>query len=122
MGKQTPLTQVVTAIVTGAVDGDLDAINQALRDRYKIVRAQKSAIAAATVKVGDKVRIVNLRPKYLAGLTGTVVVDPMEQYRSRRSKTYFAVELSESSHARVQHKHRQRTVTGIPAQCVEVIG
>lgn len=62
-------TGIVTAILNGAADDNLDAIVDAVRTRRTVV----SQITAATLKPGDKVRIVgNISPKYLLGLVGEV--------------------------------------------------
>jgi hypothetical protein len=64
--------EVIAAIDTMDSD-DLGLVLDAYKARMKYVREASSRQAAATIKVGDKIRLSGLRPKYLNGLTGVVV-------------------------------------------------
>lgn len=59
---------ILTAIANGEADDRFEEVYAAIKARKKVV----ASIRAASTKVGDKVRLANLRPKYLAGMTGTV--------------------------------------------------
>lgn len=59
---------VYDAISTGEVDDHIDEIFDALHARRKAVAAQR----ALSFKNGDRVRLVNIKPKYLAGLEGVI--------------------------------------------------
>ena len=63
------LETVTNAIIDGDFDTDLDNISDVIKSRREIQTMKK----AATFKVGDKVKFVNGRPKYLVGLTATIV-------------------------------------------------
>jgi hypothetical protein len=60
---------IVEAIYNGEADDGFDAIFAAIKDRERAV----ASIRAATLKVGDRIRLTNLRPKYLVGATGTIL-------------------------------------------------
>jgi hypothetical protein len=64
---------LVTRIISGEADDNLDSIYQAYRERSRIVRATKAAINRATITPGTRVRLVNINPKYLRGRQGVVV-------------------------------------------------
>jgi len=61
--------QVVSDIIDGNLDSELESLTNAITERNKINNLKK----ASMIKVGDKVRFVKGRPKYLVGLTATVV-------------------------------------------------
>lgn len=66
-------TETLAAIVNGELDDKLSALNEQIRDRHLAIRRMRSRTARATLKVGDRIRIVDtVRPKYLAGSTGRV--------------------------------------------------
>lgn len=63
---------VLTAILDGSMDDHRDAIVDAIKARDRQLRAQKQAMAAATLTVGTKVSIVDITPKALVGIEGTI--------------------------------------------------
>ena len=71
MTNTVPFTvyQVVSAIIDGHLDTELESLQNAIDSRSKLNDVKK----AAMFKVGDKVRFQNGRPKYLNGLTATIV-------------------------------------------------
>ncbi|MBO2464992.1 hypothetical protein [Actinomadura violacea] len=66
-----PITQAdaLQHIISVTDESDLDRLAMAIRDR----RGDLRRLRAASVKVGSTVRIDNIRPKYLAGMTGKVI-------------------------------------------------
>ena len=60
---------ITNAIIDGNLDGDLDTLTGLISTRREIQTMKR----AATFKVGDKVKFVSGRPKYLIGLTATIV-------------------------------------------------
>jgi len=62
----------ISDIVLNANEDDLDRIIQSVKDRRKVL----SAARAAEVQIGMACTLTGLSPKYLNGLTGTVVRDP----------------------------------------------
>lgn len=71
MDTATPFTtyNIVSAIIDGHLDSEIESIQNAITTRNKVNASKK----AAMLKIGDKVRFVNGRPKYLVGLTATIV-------------------------------------------------
>lgn len=71
MTNQAPFTvyQVVSAIIDGHLDGEIESLQNAIDTRRQV----NTAKTAAMLKIGDKVRFQNGRPKYLNGCTATVV-------------------------------------------------
>lgn len=80
-------TDIITAILSGDADDNLDGIISAARDR----RGIKARAVFHTVKPGDKVRLQNLRPKYMEGCTAIVV---------SHNRTRVVVTLDEETLAR----------------------
>jgi hypothetical protein len=99
--------------VRGNLDDNISDLFTILNDRLKTVRRQTAAIVAATTKVGDRVRLTEIRPKSLSGATGTVVPAPVYASRRRSKQTLF-VELDTKPY------NRGKTVE-VPASCVKVI-
>ena len=62
------------AIADGELDDHLTAVAEAVDARRRLLHTVRSATALATLCVGDRVRINDaVRPRYLAGMQGTVV-------------------------------------------------
>jgi len=61
--------QVVSAIIDGDLDTELESLTNAISERTKLNNIKK----AAMFKIGDRVRFVDGRPKYLVGLTAIIV-------------------------------------------------
>ncbi|MFF0250215.1 hypothetical protein [Streptosporangium sandarakinum] len=109
---------VLTAILNDASEDDLTAYGSAIQER----RAILTRLAAAAVTTGVAVRIVNIKPRYLDGLTGTVteVVPP-----ARRNATKCVTVMLDEASTETYKAHRapygsqekQATVTGIPITC-----
>ena len=65
-------TDIIITIMAGSVDADLQRISDALRERMRQQRTTARFTVAASIKVGDTVRIVDCRPKYLVGMRAEV--------------------------------------------------
>ena len=62
--------EMLMSITRGDLDGDLRAIEEAVRERERTL----ARVTTLGLKVGDEVEFSQgIRPKYLAGLTATVV-------------------------------------------------
>ena len=68
----TTKRDVIEFIVTSATTEDVNDIWNAAKQRTRMLSAQRTAVASAAFKVGDRVRTTNIRPKYLDGVTGTI--------------------------------------------------
>jgi hypothetical protein len=67
------VTETVRFITTEANDADLDLIFTAFKARRKTLRNSAALVNQATFTPGTRVETINLSPKYLSGLRGTVV-------------------------------------------------
>lgn len=65
----TSIDAVNDAIFRGDYDDHFDSIQQAIKARQGMLEYHKFW----TIKAGDRVRLVNLRPKYMVGATGVVL-------------------------------------------------
>lgn len=61
-------SDVVEYVLNAATADELDRLTEAAKQRRENLRM----MVAASLNVGDKVMIVDIRPAYLKGLTGTI--------------------------------------------------
>jgi len=94
---------VVEQIINGDLDGELDSIKEALRQRRKLKSSQKTAMAMITINVGDIVVLKNLTPKYVNGERAKVV---------KKNRTKFQVKLDKPV-------GRFGTLVTVPASCLD---
>lgn len=87
---------------------DLNRVWDAAKDRQKSLRARDAAVAASSIKVGDKVRLKDISPKFLCG--AVVEVTKID------GKT-ISVKPNNETHWRASERlsHGGR----VPASCVE---
>ena len=64
---------ILTEILTGDHDAQLDAIVDAVKQRRKASRNAAATINLASIAVGDRVVLKDVSPKYMIGQTATVV-------------------------------------------------
>lgn len=64
--------EVITAILSGELDADRDAIVDAIKTRDRQLRENKREVLKASLIIGQKVRVEGIRPKQLEGIEGTV--------------------------------------------------
>lgn len=113
MTASATITEVLDYVHARADEQDLDSLLQALRTRRKVLGEQR----AATVRSGLEIRLDGLSPKYLNGLTGTVVtldgnraevrLDERSTTQLRGSGRRFYVPAGEIEYL----------LTGIPKSC-----
>ena len=74
MGKPNTFesSAVVQAIIRGDFDSELKGLTEAIKSRRTIVRQIENTAKRAEFKVGDRVRFIDLRPKYMIGLEATI--------------------------------------------------
>ncbi|MFH0246382.1 hypothetical protein ACGRHY_29075 [Streptomyces sp. HK10] len=102
-----------------ASQDDLDRIYAAAKQRTKVLREAR----AAAVTKGVTVRIDNIKPKYLSGLTGTVT-----DVSQSRTRTLVTVELDPESTTTLRMASarpipdgvERYQLTGVPAACCHV--
>ncbi|WP_433358643.1 hypothetical protein [Streptosporangium sp. CA-115845] len=103
---------MLTAILSGATEEDLTAYIGAIQER----RAILARLAAAAVTTGINVRIINIKPRYLDGMTGTVTeVVPAP----RRGGTQCVTVLLDEESTEIYKTHR---ASGLPDKQVKVEG
>jgi hypothetical protein len=121
MSTDTKLSDVVEFVYTDATLADIERIHVATSARIKTLRA----VRAASVEVGTLGKIVNIKPKALSGLVGTVTA-----IEGSGGKQYATVLLDGAStnalrYARTKHAARilpgatEYSLGGIPLSCVE---
>lgn len=111
--------EIITAIMSGDVDDQLDNILAAYRTRSRMKFDIQAAVAMTEVKIGSRVELINIRPKTLIGLVGEVVADPYARIRRGRRANSFAVKLDNPP---MFDRHVVNgVVTGIPASCVKLV-
>jgi len=96
---------MLTEILRGDFDKDLDKIQSALNSRKKILKQVRAATLIASVAVGDKVKLKNLRPKYINGVIGEV---------KKINRTTITISLPNSV-------GRFGSVVNCPANCLEKV-
>lgn len=84
--------EVYTRILTGEFDEDLERLALAVRNRQRERQAQQALIVASSLRPGDKVRLVGLKPLRYNGRTGTV---------TSVLKTWAVVELANGEQFRI---------------------
>lgn len=67
------MNTIVIDIINGKHDADLSAILAAAAERSKIVKKTVGAVTLRQINVGQKVRLLAIRPKYMIGKIGIVV-------------------------------------------------
>jgi hypothetical protein len=98
---------ILDSIRSGEQDANLDTLSEAVRDRIKGTRAVNAANSLMEIAIGQPVRLKDLSPKYVNGLTAKVV---------GKGRSRFQVVLdSPPAGGRFNG-----TVT-VPATCVEAI-
>jgi hypothetical protein len=71
-----PITELLNAILDMEEESDLKQIDNAVRQRHTQLLHDRSRKIAGELRIGDRVRIGGLRPRYLEGLTGHVAGVP----------------------------------------------
>ena len=56
----------------GDYDSQLNSIARAVGTRIKVRREYNDVVALANFKVGDRVKLADIRPKYMIGAVGTI--------------------------------------------------
>lgn len=100
-------TEIVKAILDGQFSAqDLLDIGNATRDARKFASEKEARVLKHTLKAGDKVRLSNLRPKYING-----AVVEVEKVNQTRVEVKFG-----DSYA--YGKYRNSTGVTVPLTCI----
>jgi ribosomal protein L21E len=92
------------ALIAKADEEELEQLNDQVRRRYQVMRAQKATNALRTFKVGDRVRLTGLKPKYINGARGLIM---------GRRQTKFEVLVDEGTYT-----GRFGRLVTVPAVCL----
>jgi hypothetical protein len=104
---------IVDLIETGQVDDMVGLIYDAAVARKEFLKEMRGAMNRATMAPGTKVRLINIRPKYLHGITGTVSAATP----SRRGD--IMVDIDPSCHHRLGYRYNK--LLGVPASSLEEV-
>lgn len=92
-------------IINGKYDEELDTIQEAVRQRIRLNRSTEALTNMVEIKIGDTVRFLNIRPKYMVGQEAVVVGKKVSK---------LVVRLK-------QPTGRFNGDTTVPASCVELV-
>ena len=90
--------------ISGATDQELDGVLAAYKSRHKVLRQIKASEALVRFKVGDRVKITGVSPKYLNG-NGGVITEIGDK---------FTVKLDEDAYT-----GRYARTLNVPGTCLE---
>jgi len=99
---------ILSDIINGNHDTQLNEIRDALNARDDIVRSTKSANAMASIKVGDVITLSGLSGKGVNGYPCKVV---------KKNKTRIVVKFVDAG-----HKYHPTVSFTVPASCCTLIG
>ena len=101
-------------IEAGYWDDGLEALAETVRARIEYLRKQRGARNQMEFRHGTTVRMINIRPKYLVGVRGTVNKDRMPNRTGD-----IMVDIDPRDYVRISHRF-SRTV-GVPASSLEEV-
>lgn len=104
----------VKALIRKADEDELYEIMGAIVERRSSIRKERARHNTLTISVGDKVRLVNIRPKYLQGAIYQVVSTP----NSARPRQ-FKLEVYMGADPRAQRRFGR--YLNAPSDCVEKV-
>lgn len=94
---------------------EIDAMFALLKARVNTLRVEAVAFNVATLSKGDRVRVRDIKPKYLNGVTGT-----LDHFETRPGgKKIAAIKPSADDEFTVSHLLIDGLLKGIPVSCVE---
>jgi len=102
---KTDPSLLIQEIEEGALDFALNLMQNAINSRREMIRSSEARRNAMSIKVGDRVVLKGLRPKYLNGLSAEVVtVGTKMNVRLDRPVGKYG-----------------RNITEVPANCVTLV-
>jgi hypothetical protein len=111
--EQMDYSFIIDLIDGGELDSMMDLLGDSVRARRDYLRELRGAINKATFMPGTKVRLINIWPKYLHGITGVV----SSQTPSRRGD--LMVDVDPSCYHRLGYRYDK--VLGVPASSLEEV-
>jgi hypothetical protein len=115
----TTYKDVLEYMSSESTEDECKALFDVANTRLRQLRSARVALLAVSIDEGAVVRIRNIRPKYLSGLSGTVT-----KKESLTKGVYVCIQLDEKSYDEYMFHARgctNRVITGIPMSCIEVL-
>lgn len=103
------INEVLSEISAGKFDAHLETIMSRIDERKK----QRATADFLQLKVGDRIRFVNIRPKFLIGLYGTLA----SNFVSGRKNMRAEIKVENTPYAQ---KYAGRTLQ-IPISCIQKV-
>lgn len=98
---------IVTDIISGVYDSELDSIREAVAQRRKLTKSAHAAVKMTTISIGDKIVLKEISPKYMIGMAATVT-------GKRRTKLEVTLDIACG-------RFGKNTPIVVPASCVEKV-
>ena len=98
---------IVTDIISGVYDSELNSIQEAIRQRRKLTKSAHAAVTMTELKIGDKIVLKEISPKYMIGMAATVT-------GKRRTKLEVTLDIACG-------RFGTTTPIVVPASCVEKV-
>jgi preprotein translocase subunit YajC len=99
--------QKMKKLILRASDEELNELWEYMQLRHNALRRKANIEAMEVLQEGDHIKLTNIKPKYLVGLTGTI---------SKRRQTKFEVLLDQE----VYRAGRKTKFLVVPAQCLRL--
>jgi len=107
---------VLTYVATRATEAEIRQLGAAGNAAIKALRAQTAAVVGAQLVPGTRVRLSDVRPQYLNGLTGAFV-----SMKPGQGKPRATIELDEESRRYAGRYAPDGKLTGVPVSALKII-
>jgi hypothetical protein len=114
--SEVTFADVLTYVATTATADEVKALFAAGNARVKAVRAANAAVVSGLLEPGTSVELVNIRPAYLNGLTGTFV-----RLNDGRGKQRAIVQLDAASAAKAGRYAPDGKLAGVPVSALKIV-
>lgn len=104
---------IIDLIDGGELDDKLDILIDAAVTRRNYLRDMRGAMNKATLSTGTRVRLVNIRPKYMIGIQGTI------SNKSPQRRGDMMVDIDPMYRSRIGHRYSM--CLSIPASSLEEV-
>jgi hypothetical protein len=104
---------IVDLIDAGECDDIMELLTDAVSARRQYLKDMRGAMNKATFVPGTHVRLVNISPRYLIGITGVVVA------QTPKRPGDLMVEIDDLYYSRIRHRFGK--VLGCPASSLELV-
>jgi hypothetical protein len=104
-------------ILRGGFDKHLNAIASATRERQQILRKVEAADVYNSLEIGTRVRLKDLRPKYLNGIEGNIT--SLTPTGGKGAGPHVRVDL-DYPQPYIRNRYNARGIV-VPVACVEIV-